>query len=381
MLGFYKMLENIKISNFKSLKSCDLNFKNLNVLSGINGSGKSSLTQAIFLIKSLEHYSDFSSISLNNEYQNLGNIKDALFEGADEDKISINLKFKDLDFKADLIIGNDEQDFTKLKTNLGNKKARLRESLSKLSLLKADRTGPVLVQDKNDLIVKNKKSIGLKGEYTFSFLENFGDERIESADYRVHLHANSNQLIELVRCWMGEICPEILIHTSSLEGTDFVSLRYSFRKNNFGKSNLYRATNVGFGISYVLPVIVTLIMARPGETIFLDTPEAHLHPRGQVKLGELISKTASDGVQVIVETHSDHIINGIRKSVILEDISPEDTCFYYFSIDKNNDDLVFSTKVEEPKLNKNGKFDYWPDGFFDEWGKTLEDLLLARSKD
>lgn len=88
------MLENIKISNFKSLKSCDLNFKNLNVLSGINGSGKSSLTQAIFLIKSLEHYSDFSSISLNNEYQNLGNIKDALFEGADEDKISINLNLK-----------------------------------------------------------------------------------------------------------------------------------------------------------------------------------------------------------------------------------------------------------------------------------------------
>lgn len=374
------MIENVKISNFKSLKNCDLVFKKLTVLSGINGSGKSSLTQAIFLIKSLESYTDFKRISLNNEYQNLGSVKDVLFESAEEDKITINIKFDSLDFKADLIIGNDELDFTELKTELKTKKAQLqlKDSLSKLNLLKADRIGPVLVQEKNDLVVKNKKSIGLRGEYIFSFLENFSDEKIESADNRVHLLATSNLLLELVRCWMGEICPEISMHTSSLGGTDFVSLRYSFKKNNFGKSNLYRATNVGFGISYVLPVIVSLIMARPGETVFLDTPEAHLHPRGQVKLGELISKTAADGVQVVVETHSDHIINGIRKSVILEDISPDETCFYYFSIDKNNEDLVFSTKVEEPKLSKNGKFDYWPDGFFDEWGKTLENLLMAR---
>ncbi|MDA0695983.1 MAG: DUF3696 domain-containing protein [Proteobacteria bacterium] len=375
------MIEKISVSNFKSLKNCEINLKLLSVFSGINGSGKSSLTQAVFLIKSLENYSYFKSISLNNEFQNLGNVKDVLFEGAEDDKICINLKFDKMDFKSELLVDNYELDYTKLKTNIGNKKNTLKECLSKLSLLKADRLGPVIVQEKNDLIVKNKKSIGLKGEYIYSFLEIFGNDKIDSADYRVHLLATSNQLIELVRCWMGEICPEISMHTSSLEGTDFVSLRYSFKKNNYGKSNLYRATNVGFGISYVLPVVVLLIMAQPGETIFIDTPEAHLHPRGQVKLGELISKTASDGVQVVVETHSDHIINGIRKSVILGNLEPNNTAFFYFSIDKNNDDLVFSTKVEEPKLNFNGKFDYWPDGFFDEWGKTLEQLLLAKTKD
>lgn len=83
------------------------------------------------------------------------------------------------------------------------------------------------------------------------------------------------------------------------------------QEGNIG-ADYFTAQNVGFGISYVLPIVLALVKAKKGELIILENPEAHLHPRGQRKMGELIARAAQGGVQVIVETHSDHILNGIR---------------------------------------------------------------------
>lgn len=372
------MIRSLYIENFKSLKTCSLDFSKLNIISGINGSGKSSLTQAIFLIKSIEDYTDISNVSLNSKYQNLGNCRDVLYESAEKDEIAIDINFYDLEFKSKLIIHDLELDYVEFRSN-SNNSIDLRKNLSKLSILKADRSGPMLVQEKNDFYVKNGGSIGLRGEFLYSFIEEYGNNRLEDVDNRIHLNATSDNLIELANCWLSEISPDIFIQTQKLEGTDFVSLRYGF-KHKFGKSNLYRSTNVGFGLSYVLPVIISLLTAKPGDIIFIDTPEAHLHPRGQVKLGELLAKTSADGVQLIIETHSDHIINGIRKSVVLNYIEPTDTKFYYFSVSQDRSDLMYSTLIEEPKIDNNGKFNHWPDGFFDEWGKTLDHLLLHRNQ-
>ncbi|WP_462157909.1 AAA family ATPase [Acinetobacter baumannii] len=374
------MIKSISISNFKSLKNCNLDFSDLNIISGISGSGKSSLAQAVFLIKSIQNYSDFSTISLNNEYQNLGNNNDVLYESAEKEEINININFESFNFESKLVIEDPNLDYSKFYSNIDKDFEKFKNNLSKLRILKADRSGPVLVQEKNDFYVKRGRNIGLKGEYLYSFLEEYGGHKVENVDNRIHLNAKSDNLIELANCWLSEISPDIMIETQALDGTDFVSLRYGF-KHKFGRSNLYRSTNVGFGISYVLPVIILLLVSQPGDVIFLDTPEAHLHPKGQVKLGELLAKTAADGVQLIVETHSDHIINGIRKSVVLNYIEPKNIKFYYFSVSQDRSDLVYSTLIEEPKIDKEGKFDKWPDGFFDEWGKTLDHLLLHRTKD
>lgn len=142
---------------------------------------------------------------------------------------------------------------------------------------------------------------------------------------------------------------------------------------SYGDSKPYRATNVGFGISYTLPIITAVLASEPGTLILLENPEAHLHPKGQSKMGELLALAASCGVQIIIETHSDHVLNGIRLAVHDGKIDPEDIQLHYF--ERKEQEGMMVSKVTSPKIDKNGRIDRWPDGFFDEWRNILAKLI------
>jgi predicted ATPase len=116
---------------------------------------------------------------------------------------------------------------------------------------------------------------------------------------------------------------------------------------------------------------VACLSAKAGALLLLENPEAHLHPRGQSALGLLLALCASDGVQVIVETHSDHLLNGIRLAAKRKDIMARDVAVHFFS---RSVETGVST-CESPVLLDNGRFSDWPAGFFDEWGNALDELL------
>ncbi len=107
--------------------------------------------------------------------------------------------------------------------------------------------------------------------------------------------------------------------------------------------------------------------------VLLENPEAHLHPRGQAKMGELIARAASCGIQVVVETHSDQVLNGIRLAVHAGILEPQKVQLHFFQPSKKPEDI--SKPVVSPKIDRNGRIDRWPEGFFDEWDKSLEVLL------
>ena len=148
----------------------------------------------------------------------------------------------------------------------------------------------------------------------------------------------------------------------------YCSLQYSY-----GLSNPYRATNVGFGITYTLPILIAILSAPAGTLLLLENPEAHLHPQGQAMMGNLLALAANCGVQVVLETHSDHVLNGVRLAVHGGKIKPEDVCLHFFQRIEQNDQA--STQVSSPRIDRNGRIDQWPDGFFDEWDKSLDSLL------
>jgi predicted ATPase len=151
-----------------------------------------------------------------------------------------------------------------------------------------------------------------------------------------------------------------------------VILNYQFDYGN-QKTNLFRPKNVGFGITYVLPIIVALLTAEEGKIIVVENPESHIHPRGQAELGKLISLAASIGAQLFVETHSDHILNGIRVAVKENLVDKSKVNILYF--EKTTTEKEQFTKITPIKVDKNGTLSEEPDGFIDEWGYQLLKLL------
>ena len=120
-------------------------------------------------------------------------------------------------------------------------------------------------------------------------------------------------------------------------------------------------------------MIVAPLNAKPGDLLIIENPEAHLHPSAQSKIGMLLALAAQNGVQVIVETHSDHVINGIRVMVKGHEaygkVESDITKIHFFH---QNDNEVGRRVLT---VGPTGKLSGWPKGFFDEWEKNLRTLI------
>jgi predicted ATPase len=172
--------------------------------------------------------------------------------------------------------------------------------------------------------------------------------------------------------WLQELSPGVRVSAAHLNNTDLVSLRFQYASMEIGQDSKFRRpANVGFGLTYSLPVVTALLALPPGSLLLLENPEAHLHPRGQAALGTLIARAASDGVQVLVETHSDHVLNGIRLAV-KNGLIAADACQLCNFV---RDTESAASYIETPVILANGELSTWPDGFFDEWEKSLQALL------
>jgi predicted ATPase len=376
------MITSLHLLNFKPFANQLLEFKKLTLFSGLNSTGKSSVMQSLLLLRQSYQQGLLpkKGLALNGDLVNIGTAQDALFEGAKEDLIGFEIVWENNSegrwrFKYDkevdvLNIDSAPVSSEVYKSNLfGNN----------FHYLQAERIGPRPFNEMSDYQVRQLGQLGIKGEYAAHFLAINGQTAIPNSSLshpEVKLKtrqkdqstAQSMDLIDQVEAWMGEVSPGTRLKIDAKSDVDLMSFQYSY-----GDSNPYRATNVGFGISYTLPIIVAALASTPGTIILIENPEAHLHPKGQVKMGELLALAASGGVQVVIETHSDHVLNGIRLAVHGGKLDPKDVQLHYFQRQKKEGQAV--TEVISPKIDRNGRIDRWPDGFFDEWDNSLEILL------
>lgn len=362
------MIEKLILQNFKCFESQEMKLSAMTLLCGLNGMGKSSLMQSILLLRqSFDKDQEIRRLLLNGNLIHLGNGKDILFESASEDVISITL-IEDSGEVEVKVAYNPSLDLLEIISSTVNSNSVIFSQ--NLKYINAERIGPRISSAKEDTVVELEKSTGHLGEFVSHFMHRYG-EQIE-VDIKVrHKNASSSSLASNVEAWMSEISPGVQIKFEEHDQIDQVSTSFSF-VNKGGVSNQYRPTNVGFGISYVLPVVVALLASAPGSSIIIENPEAHIHPRGQRQLGELMSKVSSSGVQVIVETHSDHVLNGIRLSVKDGVLEPEMAVFNFFHRAPFVD---VSSSITALRIDKDGRFEEWPEGFFDEWDEALDRLL------
>ena len=364
------MINLVELKNFKCFEKESVTIGKITLLTGLNSSGKSSFIQSLLLLRQ-SYDQDLlpnSGLALNGDLITIGTAQDALFEGAVEDQIGFKITWKDgkegewrfnYDRVADVLSLNSQPTSPEIyETSLFN---------SNFQYLTAERIGPRPFFETSEFQVRQLRQIGTKGEYAAHFLSVYRDENIPNLALS-HPKAESYSLIEQVRAWMGEVSPGARIERKLSPDMGLVSLQYSY-----GLSNPYRATNVGFGITYTLPILIAILSSPPNTLILLENPEAHLHPQGQAMIGNLLALAANCGVQIIIETHSDHVLNGIRLAVHAGKITPEDVSLHFFQRMEQNCQAL--THITSPKIDRNGRINHWPNGFFDEWDKSLDALL------
>jgi predicted ATPase len=234
-------------------------------------------------------------------------------------------------------------------------------ALRRLSWLSAERTGPREILPLLD--PEHHARVGARGELAAGLLHWRGDEQVEPA---LCLSDEIPTLFHQVRAWMRRFFPGVDFRLSPVDGTNAITLQM----RSSAKADFHRPQNVGFGLSQLFPVIVALMAARPGDTVAVENPEVHLHPRAQQDVGILLCRVAAAGVQVVAETHSDHVVNGIRLAVRQGVVAPDQTAIHFFTRSENG-----TADVVSPRLNTEARFDAWPTGFFDQYDAALSELL------
>ncbi len=377
------MITALELKNFKCFKEpTKFNFSKLNLLTGINGRGKSSVLQALLVLsQTAKEDETFRTLKINDFLINLGNFDDIKNRDTPKgESIDFNFYYDSpflTNIKLSFIENLDKPligDFNKVEENTSGDVSKIIESSSLESELKlfsnkikkthyvsADRLGPVNYVDKTNL--PEFPHVGPRGEHSINILAN--SIQFENVHESLYLGEDARSVLQQTIEWINYILEGAKI---SIKGKEKDSSVLYILLNNKSDSHEYKPVNVGFGYSYILPLVITGLIAKPDEVIIIENPEAHLHPRAQSKIAEFFSKVASTGVQIFIESHSEHILNGLRVNALNKEVTIDnnDLKVHYFSED-------FSTI--ELNIDEKGKIANWPYGFFDQQEIDLADIF------
>ncbi|WP_375561259.1 DUF3696 domain-containing protein [Bernardetia sp. OM2101] len=450
------MLKEICLKNFKCFREeTTFPLSTINLLTGINGRGKSTLLQSMLLMKqSVEHNEYTNKLILNGNCVNLGTYEDLKnSENALEEEVEIYFDYENkriegttntkymvsnitseisrveilfkyelleepeeyrdvlirtnppshyrnkLCFRGSLVWGTSSEEvdgYKKTELNHFKEKVYIAPNLIELKSLlpnisdaeidihsdysedsvtfyqyirymnfyneihyiAADRLGSQEYYKKinlNDFI-----SVDKKGENLATVLFELKEELVND---KLYLGKRINRLEDQVGEWLSKIF-DTEVEIKVEEGSYIYEILFTIKEKE------YKPTNVGFGYSYILPIIVSGLIAKEGEILIIENPEAHLHPKAQSELTKFLAKVASCGVQIFIESHSEHILNGLQVTAKQEEfeITNEDVNILYFH---DNEDTYFTQIPVKP----NGKIEVWKDGFFDQSEKDLDTIL------
>ncbi|MFD3767373.1 AAA family ATPase [Paenibacillus lactis] len=315
------MITKVHLKNIKCFRDQEITLAPLTLLTGLNGAGKSTVLQSLLLLRQsfLQGTLLNQGLSLNGDLLYLGTGQDLLNENAETEEISVKLQLSNEKEISWIFHYEKSADILPIKrTNFDNKIIGIFSDM--FQYLSAERIGPRTFFNKSNFSVIQQNNLGIHGEFTSHFLSVFQNNVITNK-LLIHPNGVSDSLKAQVDAWLGVITPGTKVVIGEHTDMDIMSLRYRFTSER-DLSNTFRATNVGFGLTYTLPVLVAILAAKPGSTLFIENPEAHLHPKGQSIIGRLMALASMGGVQILTETHSDHVLNGIRLAVHESNVNP-----------------------------------------------------------
>ncbi len=372
----------LKINHFKCFEITDIYLNRLTAFVGANGNGKSTAIQALlYLRRTIEHCGELINgnyqlnktnglnVPLNGIYcLALGNSTAVLNKNYSENTITIGLHDTDNKLIVDYEGDNFDSKIWLSPVNI-NKSNNLNASIlmREFYYLNAERLGPRINQS---LQFWDYPNAGYQGENTAQLIGlDGGYFKVE--DDRRFKKTETNFLSDQVNYWLDFVMKGVKVKVESSSKTLTAQILI---ENEFTFSNPTLSTNLGFGISYVLPIIATGLVAKKNSYFIVENPEAHLHPSAQSKIGRFLAMVAMAGVNVILETHSDHIINGIQIAVAEKEISNSSVTVNFFSHVKGET----QPDVKRISIKEGGELTEWPKGFFDQAQIDYSHLIRLR---
>ncbi len=374
------MIQKISLHNFKIHRDLTVEMGGLTLLTGQNGMGKSSLLQSLLLLRqSYNGFVPIQSANLKGGLVPLGYVGDIECQSAQDDSLQISLTSTvdatDLNFS--FTYGQDVYD-TSLAANeprpTVEETNRCALFTNDFQYISAFRWGPRTGYERDTEVVQQHRQISRENgqcEYTVYFLAYYGN--------KIHCHpdlvlseeggAADDTLMTQVERWMRQVSPRVSIHIEPI-AADY-KLNYKFSREGQLMTRDMTAPHVGYGITYVLPILVALLSAAPGSLILIENPEAHIHPKAQAELMKLVARAVKAGVQVVMETHSDHIVNGALVAVAAGRLSPDDVRVHFFERDERSHTSV----ARQLDVQADGRIANPPAGFFDQMDLDLRAIM------
>lgn len=331
------MITNIEIDGFKSIRHFNFHLRNLNVLTGLNSSGKSSVIQAIRILANMsKSVTDVFPDGLGGE---------SALRNAESDSLNIS--------------GTYIKDQEPITCEYAKPSSLNFKNFPDVIYISADRTG-----GKNTVITRDNHVLYPNGDNVLKCIEYYNEHFIlpESLSPEDDTSTAFGMVVEK---WLQSITPGISFDFQFIKPAD----------SSYSTYNGYRASNVGYGLSYTLSVIVAVLIGvvEQNSIVLIENPEAHLHPKGQVMMANLFCKAVAAGAQIVVETHSDHFFDGIRIYTKEHQGFNEMVLPYWFKLTRDGD--MYHTEVDTLELSRSGRLNKWPEDMFTQFLTNAEKLM------
>lgn len=383
------MITHISVEGYKCLEKASVEVRLLNVLVGANACGKSSLLQTLLLLRqSADETGLVKQLDLTGPLYEAGTVLDILHPNA-EHSVKIQLSVDDTKFTW-RFSHDREREAAKTRIVKANDAAEIPASLfvgnAQFAYLGAERLGPRV---SNPLPINSDMLAGTldsQGQNTAAFLARAADglqvkgwEELSKLICRAAAELDSENLesdfintqgrLDLFSsAALNWILPGFSVSARIFEQADTAAIQ--FVRDQDGTKTDTRATHVGFGLSYTLPIVVASLALGIDSVILIENPEAHLHPKSQSRMGVFLALMAATGRQIFVETHSDHVLNGIRLAVAKQLLQPEMAIIDYFEIHRDRS----TANITQLEIGARGELSAWPMGFFDQIENDLAKL-------
>jgi predicted ATPase len=335
------MIDKVHIQALKSIKDMAVTCSKINLFVGTNSSGKSTFLQAILLAAQ----NGIDKMGLNGKLLSLGEYREVRNYYMNNQSIKIEI-WRDNRTEPTWIefIENKENEKYRIVSSEDNDDI-IMDMLSGIDSYEDEKTLPLTFDDGfhylschrigvSDIYAKNmigNNDFGIDGEYALAYLlkneMNPLEDKLSVKNERL-----TNSFLDQVNYWLDYIVG-MTLSIKDLKKTNYLQVKYNNNPANTSSEAMFaRPVNVGSGVSYLISILITCLASEENDIIVIENPEIHLHPKAQSRLCEFLYFICTANRQLFIETHSDHIFNGIRVGISNKTMDANNITVNFFAL-------------------------------------------------